>query len=361
MVSQTAQGTITEQFHELIHKNHMYGLWELAGLMTAHPQPEIIPHMWPWSLLKQVVEQSGEAVPVGEERRAMQLFNPGLQGRWATTNTLVAAVQVLLPGEVARAHRHTPTAIRFIMQGSGAYTKVDGERVFMEPGDFVTTPSWSWHDHGNDSSDTVVWLDGLDVPLVKALEAMFFEFYDQRQVPDTREANTSRRLHGFGGLNPTWIKERKAYSPLLLYSWRDTWEALSGLRSEQGDPHDGIALEYTNPQTGGSVLPSMACSVQLLRPGEHLRAHRHTGSSVYYAVRGAGTTIINGQAFNWSEGSVIALPSWCLHEHANASNTEDAVLFCMTDDPVLKKTDLYHEESFEENGGYQEVTSTFAG
>src|ERR1700730_4360940 len=155
MVSQTSQTATAAQFHELIHANNIYGLWELASMMTPQPQPQATPFMWPWSLLKRVVDASGEAVPVGEERRAMQLFNPGL-GRWATTNTLVAAVQVLLPGEVARAHRHTPTAIRFIMQGSGAYTKVDGERVYMEPGDLVLTPSWSWHDHGNDITETVV-------------------------------------------------------------------------------------------------------------------------------------------------------------------------------------------------------------
>jgi gentisate 1,2-dioxygenase len=338
----------------------MYGLWELASLMTERPESQAIAYMWPWSVMKQVVEQSGEAVPVGEERRAMQLFNPGLGGRWATTNTLVAAVQVLLPGEVARAHRHTPTAIRFIMQGSGAYTKVDGERVYMEPGDFVLTPSWSWHDHGNDSQNTVVWLDGLDVPLVKALEAIFFQFYDQRQVPDSRAASTSNRLHGKAGLSPTWVKERHAYSPLLLYSWKDTWEALSLLRNETGDPCDGIRLEYKNPQTGGSVLPSMSCSIQLLRPGERLKAHRHTGSAVYYVHRGTGVTIIDGQAFNWSEGSIITLPSWSIHEHANLSSSEDAVLFCMTDIPVLSATGLYREESFEQNDGHQQVTSTFA-
>jgi gentisate 1,2-dioxygenase len=360
MVSETAQKTITEQFHDLIHSNHMYGLWELASLMTERPESQAIAYMWPWSVMKNVVEQSGEAVPVGEERRAMQLFNPGLDGRWATTSTLVAAVQVLLPGEVARAHRHTPTAIRFIMQGSGAYTKVDGERVYMEPGDFVLTPSWSWHDHGNDSQNTVVWLDGLDVPLVKALEAIFFQYYDQRQVPDTREPSTSNRLHGNPGLSPTWIKERAAYSPLLLYSWNETWAALSSLRNESGDSCDGIRLEYSNPQTGGSVLPSMACSIQLLRPGEHLNAHRHTGSAVYYAHRGSGVTVIDGQAFDWSEGDIISLPSWSVHEHANASSTEDAVLFCMTDVPVLKATGLYREEPFGENGGHQQVTSRFA-
>ncbi len=357
---QTSPSALAEQFHELIHKNHMYGLWELASQMTPHPEPQSIPYMWSRPIIQQVIEQSGQAVPVGEERRAMQLFNPGLDGRWATTNTLVAAVQVLLPGEVARAHRHTPTAIRFIMQGAGAYTKVDGERVFMQPGDLVMTPSWSWHDHGNDSDNTVVWLDGLDIPLVKALEAMFFQFYDQRQVPDTREADTTRRLHGHAGLNPTWIKERKPYSPLLLYAWSEAEAALAELKREQGDPYDGILLEYTNPQTGGSVLPTMACSIQLIRPGEHLKAHRHTGSAVYYVVRGSGVSIIDGQAFHWSEGSIIAQPSWALHEHANTSSIEDAILFCMADTPVLAAAALLHEEALTGNGGHQAVTSTFS-
>src|SRR5258705_1793766 len=117
-----------DSFHQLIHQNHMWGLWEIASQMTPHPRPEAIAHQWKWSLLKEVVKQSATAVPVGDERRAMQLFNPGLNGQWATTNTLIAAVQVLLPGEIARAHRHSPAAIRFIMSGNGAYTAVEGER-----------------------------------------------------------------------------------------------------------------------------------------------------------------------------------------------------------------------------------------
>ena len=118
-----------DAFHQLIHQNHMWGLWEIASQMTPHPRPEAVPHQWKWSLLEQVVKQSATAVPVGDERRAMQLFNPGLNGQWATTNTLIAAVQVLLPGEVARAHRHSPAAIRFIISGNGAYTAVEGEKV----------------------------------------------------------------------------------------------------------------------------------------------------------------------------------------------------------------------------------------
>lgn len=348
-----------DAFHQRIHDNSIYGLWELASQMTPHPQPKAVPHMWPADLLRSIIDESGEAVPVGEERRAMQLFNPGLGGRWATTNTLIAAVQVLLPGEVARAHRHTPTAIRFIMEGSGAYTKVDGERVYMEPGDLILTPSWTWHDHGNETGNMVVWLDGLDIPLIQSLEAMFFQMYEQRQVPDSRAPNASAVLHGHANLNPAWVKERKAHSPLLIYPWTETWAALEAMRGETGSLHDGIALEYTNPQTGGSALPTMSCWVQLLRPGERLQAHRHTGSAVYYAVRGRGVSVIDGQAFQWSQGSVFAVPQWSLHEHGNASTTEDAVLFSIQDTPLLQKTGLFYEEAYEENGGHQAVTSTF--
>src|ERR1700758_3086994 len=192
-----------EAFHQRMHANHMYGLWELASQMTPHPQPKMIAHMWPWSLLESIIEESGQAVPVGDERRALQLFNPGLGGRWATTNNLIAAVQVLLPGEVARAHRHTPTAIRFIIEGTGAYTAVDGERVYMAPGDLILTPSWAWHDHGNETDGPVVWLDGLDGPLVPALTATFFQMYDKEQFPLTKPHNASLALHGHVSLCPT--------------------------------------------------------------------------------------------------------------------------------------------------------------
>src|SRR5262244_3976384 len=215
-----------EAFHQRMHANNMYGLWELASQMTPQPQPKMVAHMWPWSTLEPIITQSTEAVPVGDERRALQLFNPGLGGRWATTNNLIAAVQVLLPGEVARAHRHTPTAIRFIIEGTGAYTSVDGERVYMAPGDLILTPSWAWHDHGNETDRPVVWMDGLDVPLVQFLNAMFFQMYDVPQVPLSKPNNASVQLHGHVSLNPTWVKERPQSSPLLLYSWDKTWRSL---------------------------------------------------------------------------------------------------------------------------------------
>jgi len=351
---------VEQDFHDRMHAAQMFGLWELASQMTRHPEPQAIPHMWKASLIEAMVKESGEVVPVGEERRALQLFNPGLGGRWATTNTMIAAVQLLLPGEVARAHRHTPTAIRFIMEGEGAYTAVDGERVYMAPGDLVLTPSWAWHDHGNESNAPVVWMDGLDVPLVQALNAMFFQLYDVAQFPLTKPNNASAHLYGHVSLRPTWVKEQPRSSPLLLYSWDRTWQSLRTLRGAEGDPHDGIALEYTHPQTGRSLLPTMACWIQMLRPGERTRAHRHTGSAVYYAVRGAGESIIDGRRFEWGAGDIFVLPSWALHEHANTAAGEEAVLFSIQDRPVLEALGLYREEALTEGDGHQTVTSTFA-
>ena len=346
-------------FHERMHANNMYGLWELASQMTFNPQPKMIPHMWPWSVTESIVEESARAVPVGDERRALQLFNPGLGGRWATTNNLIAAVQILLPGEVARAHRHTPTAIRFIIEGSGAYTAVDGERVYMAPGDLILTPSWAWHDHGNETKDRVVWMDGLDIPLIASLEAMFFQFYSSAQVPASRPPNASKQMYGHAHISPTWIKEKAQSSPLLLYSWDQTWQALNALRDHACSVHDGVLLEYRHPQTGGPVLPTMACMIQLLRPSEHTKAHRHTGSAVYHVAQGEGFTIVDGQRFNWRKGDILAIPPWAVHEHGNSSASTDAVLFSIQDLPVLNALGLYYEEEMKENGGHQNVTSTF--
>jgi gentisate 1,2-dioxygenase len=337
----------------------MYGLWELASQMTPYPQPQALPHLWSASLIEAMVRESGEVVPVGEERRALQLFNPGLGGRWATTNTMIAAIQLLLPGEVARAHRHTPTAIRFIMEGAGGYTAVDGERVSMAPGDLILTPSWAWHDHGNETDRPVVWMDGLDVPLVQAVNAMFFQMYARPQVPLTKPDNTSAHLYGHVGLSPTWVKERPQSSPLLLYAWETTARSLAALRDTPGDAHDDLALEYTHPRTGGALLPTMACWIQQLRPGARLKAHRHTGSAVYYVVEGEGETIIDGCRFAWARGDILVLPSWALHEHANRSGREPATLFSIQDRPVLEALGLYREEAFAENGGHQAVTATF--
>jgi gentisate 1,2-dioxygenase len=334
-----------DSFHQLIHQNHMWGLWEIASQMTPHPRPEAIPYQWKWSLLKEVVKRSCTAVPVGDERRAMQLFNPGLNGQWATTNTMIAAVQVLLPGEVARAHRHSPAAIRFIMEGHGAYTAVEGEKVVMHPGDFVLTPSWQWHDHGNETNETVVWMDGLDVPLTKSLNAMFFEMHQDIKASHGKPVNGSKALYGHGKLAPTWTQKagkQPLFSPLMLYSWDQTQEALHDLRDHDGSAYDGIMLEYTHALSGGPVLPTMSCRVQMIRKGEKLKPKRVAGSSIFLVKQGKGRSVIDGKAFDWEQGDIVALPSWAQHDCAN-TGAEDAILFSISDRPVLEALGLYRE------------------
>ncbi len=333
-----------DEFHKLIHDNHMWGLWEIASRMTPHPRPEMIPYLWKSSLIDAVVRQSCTAVPVGDERRAMQLFNPGLAGEWATTNTLIAAVQVLMPGEVARSHRHSPSAIRFIVQGDGAYTAVEGEKVIMREGDLVLTPNWQWHDHGNETDHVVVWMDGLDVPLAKALNSIFFQMHSEQRLASTKPVNSSKAMYGHGRLSPTWVKEVPKFSPLMLYSWDQTMEALHALRDREGSPYEGVALEYTHPQTGGPVLPTIGCQVQLIRRGERLKARRVTGTSIFYVRQGSGRTLIDGKPFDWGKGDILALPSWALHEHANTGG-EDAILFSINDRPVMQTLGFWREEA----------------
>jgi gentisate 1,2-dioxygenase len=359
MNAETKSQISPEAFHERMHANHMYGLWELASEMTPQPQPKMVAYQWKWSLFESIIQQSGEVVPIGDERRALQLFNPGLDGRWATTNSLLGAIQMLLPGETARAHRHTPVAIRFIIEGTGAYTAVDGERVYMKPGDLVLTPSWTWHDHGNETDERVVWFDGLDMPLIKSLESVFFQLYESAQVPLTKPHNDSEKLHGHASLAPTWVHEKPMASPLLIYAWENAYAALMSMQDHDGDPHEGIRLEYRHPQTGGSVLPTMACYIQLIRAGERLQAKRETGSAVFYVERGQGETIIDGVRFTWGKGDVLVLPSWALREHHNTSASEDAILFSISDSPVLEKLGLYRSEAYAENGGHQPIESDF--
>ena len=331
-----------DAFHKLIHEHHMWGLWEIASQMTPHPRPDAVPYQWKWSLLEKVVQQSAVAVPVGDERRAMQLFNPGLNGQWATTSTLIAAVQVLLPGETARAHRHSPAAIRFIMRGDGAYTAVEGEKVIMREGDLILTPSWQWHDHGNETQETVVWMDGLDVPLVKSLNAMFFEMNAEWRAAETKPVNGSKALYGLGRLNPTWVAEKSKFSPLMLYSWDQTMEALHALREREGSPTEGVALEYTHALTGGPVMPTIGCRVQMIRKGEKLKAHRVAASSVFCVRQGKGRSAVGEQTFEWEQGDIVASPAWARQAH-ESTGTEDAILFSITDRPVLEALGLYRE------------------
>jgi gentisate 1,2-dioxygenase len=341
----------TEDFYEELARENLEGLWRIImKLLPREPITEIQPYLWKWETLFHTLYRAGDFVSVerGGERRVLLLVNPGLKHNWATTPTVAAAVQLIKPGEIAPAHRHTPAAIRFIIQGSGAYTTVEGERVPMEEGDLTLTPGWTWHDHGNHSDEPVIWLDGLDYPLVQSLQAIFFQLYHQTEQPLTKPSGYTAGRVGSGLLRPAYQTYSETVLP-VIYKWKDAYAALKKLMESEGsledENFDGTALEYTNPVTGGHTFPTMSCLLQGLRPGEKTGSHRHTGSSVYHAVRGSGTTIVNGQRLNWAKGDCFSLPPWVWHEHHNGSKREEAILFCLNDRPPLEALGLYREEA----------------
>ena len=319
--------------------------------------PEIKPFLWRWSEVEPLVLKSGSIVAPGADvqRRTMRLTTPGLAR--GSTQTLHTAIQLLLPGETAPAHRHTPTAIRWILKGKGAYTTVNGDKCWMEPGDLVLTPSWTWHDHSNEGNEPMIWMDGLDIPLVRYLKANFYEQFPE-DVQPIEGTGTSVRKYAAGALRPTWEDPQVPYSSLWHYKWDRTYDALSGMAEMPCDPHDDVAMEYRDPVTGGPVLRTMACWVQMIRPGVHTKAHRHTSSKVYQVFQGSGHSVIDGQRFDWSEGDFFVLPSWAWHEHA-CEGDQEAILFSIQDIPVMKALSLYREEPYTEHGGHQPVTSRF--
>lgn len=307
----------------------------------------VAPHLWRWADIERVLRESAEfqdALPSGREgaeRRIVRLQNPGLTGETATY-TMNVAIQYLLPGEVARTHRHTASAFRFFLQGD-AYTVVRGEKYEMSRGDLVLTPWMEWHDHGNEGDEPAMWVDGLDYPLVRYLDAMIYEYAEEvRQA--TERTGTSDRRFGSLGVRPGWDVDDTERRSLIHYRWENTHAALTAL-ADAGDvsPFDDAVVDYVNPANGKSVFPTIGCSAQLIRPGIRTRSHRHTGSVVYHVFDGEGSTVIDGETYEWAKGDFLVVPPWAWHEHAN-DGSSPAILFSVHDIPALKALGLYWED-----------------
>jgi gentisate 1,2-dioxygenase len=311
---------------------------------AAEPHSRVVPYVWQWQVLRRHALRALELVGTMEaERRVIRCMNPGLAR--GATNTLVANIQIVGPGEIARAHRHTPAALRMIIESTGGYTVVNGETVPMLPGDLVLTPNWTWHDHANDSETPIIWLDGLDSPLINMLEARFQEEYPQERQRASEDVDLSFTKYGAGSLRPAWESPTRDYSPQLRYPWTQTQDALDRLAAtEVGSPHDGVIMEYSNPLTGGPVMPTIACFAQVLRAGRRTKPHRHTSSTVYHVIEGHGSTIVEGVRLDWGPKDVFTIPNWAWHEHVNESAAQPAYLFSFTDEPVYRALQLFREE-----------------
>ncbi len=329
-------------------------LWKIAKqLMPDVPLPTTLPWLWKWDDVLPLAKRAGEIVTLerGGDRRVLAFANPGLKGLPFTSTTLWGAIQYLGPRESAPAHRHTPSAIRFVMTGSGVYTTVNGDAVHMEPGDLILTPIWNWHDHNNSGEDPMVWFDGLDLPLVTTLESVFFENHPDLLQPVAGHDLSERTFTGVG-LRELGAAPPAAHSPLLRYRWDETDRALEALHRARGGP--GASLEYANPLTGGPPVATFACEMHRLYPGVRTATQRKTGSSIYVVFRGRGRTVISGLLFEWGPGDVFVTPSWAAVDH-EADQTAD--LFAVSDRPVLEALHLYRHETLPVA---QDITGRFA-
>ena len=333
-------------------------LWLILGdAFSSEPKTDIVPYIWRWSDVRPRILEAGRRISAEEaERRVLMYLNPGLGGRPGITQTLFSGIQLIMPGEIAPTHRHTPSALRVVVEGGGAYTTVSGEKSLMRPGDFLTTPNWAWHDHGNETDEPMMWLDGLDIPFVLALNAIFYEEYgDGTEIqPVTRELDDSQRRYN-RGLRPHGDHFSGNYSPVLNYRYADVRETLELLAraDDAWSEEEGVMLDYTNPLSGGPTLPTMDAHAQLIRPGEHTRAVRDTASRGYHVVEGRGSSIIGGERLDWEQGGTFCAPTWAWREHVVDSAAALAVLFSFDDAPMQKPFSLYRRQVLAEGNDRQ--------
>ncbi len=320
-------------------------------LFTREPEPDVQSVHWRGRDLMPLLDRLGREVDLGAggPRRTLRLHNPGLA--FGTTHTFWGSIQVILPGEVATAHRHSANAFRFIMHGQGSWTNVDGECYPMNEGDLVLTPAGTWHDHVHKGSGPMIWLDVLDISLMRSLQATFFEPYSHPTTGNVQPVDAipdrSLRQFGSGLMQPPRAPVKPGVNPLLAYSAAMAEAALTQAAGLTSDPLDDVVLEYRNPVDGGPAMRTMAMQLQRLRPGFQGQARRHTGSKLYYVVSGDGSTTVGDQRFDWRTGDFFTVAPWAWHAHSNGG-TQEATLFQVNDTPVLKALGYYREETREE-------------
>lgn len=320
---------------------------------TAEPTPAALPHLWRYDALRELLMEGARAISTAEaERRVLVLENPGLRGRRLVTDALYAGLQLVMPGEHARTHRHTAAALRFIVEGKGAYTAVAGERAYMEPGDFIVTPSWAWHEHRNESPTPTVWLDVLDVPLVRFLGAGFSEHYAQAAYPARAPSADSDgdgrdRQPAVASATPTEgvLRPVAGASPSFSYPYARAREALERLaKAEACDPCHGLKIEYVD-SAGGPAIPTISTFMQLVPKGFATRAYRSTASSVYAVVAGRGTVTIgrgsSAREFQYAPRDLWAVPSW---QPIEIRAADESVVFGASDEAAQRKLGLWRDD-----------------
>jgi len=311
------------EYYQRLEQKHAAPLWEVLGdLIPAQPRPTASPALWRYEEMRSLLLEAGRLItPQEAERRVLILENPSMRGTSLITQSMYSGLQLVDPGETTSTHRHATSAIRFVIESAQGYTAVDGVRTRMHPGDLVLTPSWTYHDHGNPGDSPVVWLDGLDVPIVNMLGTSFAEPYPGEFQPVKRSEGDAEVAFNF-----SYARSREALNRLY--------------RDEPLHECHGIKMQYANPATG-YPMPTIGAFLQLLPAGFRGGRYRSTDAAVYCVAEGCGSSNIGGVDFEWRKNDVFVAPSWCPVSHQGHG---EAVLFSFSDRPVQKVLGLWREE-----------------
>jgi gentisate 1,2-dioxygenase len=335
---------VREAYYEKIAKHDMAPLWEvLKNVVTVEPKSKCAPQIWKFADVKRLMLEAGDVITAEEaERRVLVLENPALHGQTRITNSLFAGVQLIMPGEVAPAHRHVASAIRFVMDGEGAYTAVEGEKANMSPGDFILTPNWAPHDHGNLSGKPMLWLDVLDMPTINHFETSFSEHFDEQMQNTSRGEGDSLERYGSGVL-PDGAPVTLKRSPVINYTYARTRPILERLKKAGDiDPRHGARVRYANPITGGWALPTMGAFLGLLPAGFKGEPYRSTDGMIFVCAEGQGSTKIGDKVFEWGPNDVFVVPPWTRYAHQAA---KESVLFSISDRPMQEALGIWREDT----------------
>jgi gentisate 1,2-dioxygenase len=331
------------EYYQRIDGHNLTPLWEVLGaLVPPSPRTPVAPAHWRYADIRQHVMEAGRLITAAEaERRVLILENPALRGQSSITQSLYAGLQLILPGEVAPAHRHSQSALRLVLDGEGAYTAVDGERTTMRRGDFIITPSWTFHDHGNLGDQPVVWLDGLDIPTVRFFDAGFAEHSKDASQVAVRPEGDALARYGNNMLPVDFHQTSCEPTKVFVYPFVKTRESLLSISKTAVDPHFGYKLRFVNPATGASPMPTIGAFAQRLEAGFETKPYRSTDGTVYVCLEGEGTADIGGQTYHFIENDVFVVPPWhTLRLQANS----DTMLFSYSDRPIQQALGLWREE-----------------
>jgi len=358
----TNRDAALEGLYRDVADRNMFPFWATSDDVTNDEvrklmdTPKAVPHLWSYDDdIDPLLRLSAKLITMDDsERRSLVLCNPGLRPRRATVSTMYTAYRLNDPNEIMPPHKHSPSAIRFGLTGKGNFTGVAGEDVTFGPGDMVLTPNDCWHNHGTVGDEEAVNLSVLDLPLIETLNAIHFdhnykEMVDGKEIPRKQQSavypvDYSQAIYGKGGMTPRWVDHHRGgglSSPMYVYRWDEMMEIFHRFRDEEGDPHEALMVEYTDPTRGGSVFSTITFFAQMLRPGEKTLPLRQTASLLVAPFEGKGHSVIDGQTFEWKQFDTLAVPggTWC--QHVNGSETEPVYLFVASDEPTLKKLLLY--------------------